>query len=38
LSGGWAKEKLIESGCAEVFEDIAAIYEKYYENAFRKSK
>jgi HAD superfamily hydrolase (TIGR01549 family) len=38
LSGGWTKEKLVQSGCSEVFEDIAAIYEKHYESAFKKSK
>ncbi|HXH70160.1 MAG TPA: HAD family hydrolase [Pyrinomonadaceae bacterium] len=38
LTGGWAKKKLVKSGCSEVFEDIAAIYEKHYENAFKKSK
>ncbi len=38
LSGGWAKEKLIQAGCAEVFEDIAAIYEKHYDAVFEKSQ
>lgn len=37
LTGGWTKEKLVESGCAEVFEDIAAIYEIHYESVFCKS-
>jgi HAD superfamily hydrolase (TIGR01549 family) len=35
LTGGWTKEKLIESGCSEVFEDITAIYDKHYKIAFR---
>ena len=35
LTGGWTKEKLVESGCSEVFEDITAIYDKHYEIAFR---
>jgi len=38
LTGGWAKEKLVQSGCSEIFEDITAIYEKHYESAFGKSK
>jgi HAD superfamily hydrolase (TIGR01549 family) len=37
LTGGWTREKLIESGCAEVFEDITAIYEKHFDIAFGKS-
>jgi HAD superfamily hydrolase (TIGR01549 family) len=37
LSGGWTKKKLVESGCAEVFRDIAEIYEKHYADAFEKS-
>jgi HAD superfamily hydrolase (TIGR01549 family) len=37
LTGGWTVEKLIESGCLEVFEDITAIYEKHYENTLKKS-
>lgn len=28
-SGGWTKEKLIETGCAEVFRDVAQIYANY---------
>ena len=35
LTGGWTREKLIEAGCSEVFEDITAIYEKHYELAFK---
>jgi phosphoglycolate phosphatase-like HAD superfamily hydrolase len=35
LTGGWTKEKLVQSGCSEVFEDIAAVYEKHYEVAFK---
>jgi len=38
LTGDWTKEKLIESGCSEVFQDIETIYEKHYENAFEKIK
>jgi HAD superfamily hydrolase (TIGR01549 family) len=28
-SGGWSSRKLTETGCAEVFEDIAEIYDNY---------
>ena len=28
-SGGWTREKLIETGCAEVYRDIAEIFENY---------
>jgi len=28
-SGGWSREKLLETGCAEVFRDIAKIYRNY---------
>ena len=28
-SGGWSREKLIETGCAEVYRDIAEIFETY---------
>ncbi len=28
-SGGWSREKLIEKGCAEVYRDIAEIFENY---------
>ncbi|MGC2237902.1 MAG: HAD family hydrolase [Pyrinomonadaceae bacterium] len=27
-SGGWSREKLLEKGCAEVYRDIAEIYER----------
>ena len=32
LTGGWTMEKLIESGCIEVFNDIAAFYEKHFQS------
>jgi HAD superfamily hydrolase (TIGR01549 family) len=35
LTGGWTKEKLAQSGCSEVFNDITAIYEKHYDGAFK---
>jgi HAD superfamily hydrolase (TIGR01549 family) len=38
LSGGWSKEKLIESGCIEIYKDTAEIYEKGFANAFGKSQ
>ncbi|HEY0427779.1 MAG TPA: HAD family hydrolase [Pyrinomonadaceae bacterium] len=28
-SGGWTREKLLETGCAEVFRNVAEIYENY---------
>lgn len=34
LTGGWSKEKLLESGCSNVFRDIKEIFEDCYENAF----
>lgn len=37
LTGGWSREKLIESGCSEVYEDITAIYENYYKTVFDKA-
>lgn len=30
-SGGWAREKLLESGCVKVFHNIAEIYKSYEE-------
>lgn len=36
-SGGWSREKLIEKGCAEVYRDIAEIFENY-EKVFSKLK
>ncbi len=35
LTGGWTKEKLIESGCSNVFRDITEIFEDCYETAFK---
>jgi HAD superfamily hydrolase (TIGR01549 family) len=35
LTGGWTEEKLIESGCSKVYADIAAIYGKHYQTAFK---
>jgi HAD superfamily hydrolase (TIGR01549 family) len=29
LSGGWTREKLIETGCAEVYRDVAEIFDNY---------
>lgn len=29
LSGGWRREKLIETGCAEVYRDIVEIFDNY---------
>lgn len=34
LTGGWSKEKLLESGCSKVFKDIAEISEDCYKTAF----
>lgn len=34
LTGGWSREKLLNSGCFKVYEDIETIYEKHYENVF----
>lgn len=34
-SGGWSREKLLETGCAEVYRDVAAIFENY-EKIFSK--
>jgi HAD superfamily hydrolase (TIGR01549 family) len=28
-SGGWSREKLIETGCVEVYKDVAEIFENY---------
>ncbi len=28
-SGGWTREKLLETGCAEVYRDVAEIFENY---------
>ena len=38
LTGGWTKEKLIESGCVEVFDDVTSIYEKHFDKAIGKSE
>jgi len=35
-SGGWSRDKLLETGCAEVYRDIAAIFENY-EKIFSKN-
>lgn len=35
LTGGWTKEKLFQSGCSDVYENITAIYEKHYQSAFK---
>jgi HAD superfamily hydrolase (TIGR01549 family) len=38
LTGGWTREKLIESGCSQVFDNITVIYEKQFGNAFGNSE
>ena len=34
LTGGWSEEKLLESGCWKVFQDINEIFEEGYKTAF----
>lgn len=34
LTGGWSKEKLLETGCSKVFKDIEEIFGEGYKTAF----
>jgi HAD superfamily hydrolase (TIGR01509 family) len=36
-SGGWSREKLLEKGCSQVYENIAEIHEKYESIFFGQS-
>lgn len=35
MSGGWSRERLLDDGCAEVYRDIADIYDNYETSAIK---